>query len=180
MSLKKPDFRNKLLQTMIFISGSIWLGSQMSKILSIYYFFQTDEFGRISLKSEINPESINIIAYQLVPVFSVSLISYSIFILLTFFYTIYIGKQLKKMGWLFISLSIVFLCLPFEVYLSLIDLKLIENTFYRLGDSKIILSLFEDRILSLSSFPIISIILHFFVIALIIFKPLDKRGKIEN
>lgn len=176
----KSEIIDKLLQSIILISGSVWLGSQITKILTIYYFFQSDEFGRISLKNEILSETVNLIAYQLVPLFSVSLISYTIFIIFIIAYSIYIRKNIKKMGWLFISLAIIFLCLPFEIYLSLIDFKLFELLFYRIGDSFSILSLFEKRIQSLSSFPIISIILHFITATLVIFKPLDNRGKIEN
>jgi hypothetical protein len=84
------------------------------------------------------------------------------------------------MGWLFISLGIIFLCLPFEIYLSLIDIKLFESLFYRIGDSGSILSLYEKRIQSLSSFPIVSVLLHIITAILIVFKPLDKRGKIED
>lgn len=180
MNKIKSEIINKLLQSIILISGSVWLGSQITKILTIYYFFQSDEFGRISLKNQIVPETVNLISYQLVPLFSVSFVSYTIFIIFIIAYTIYIGKNIKKMGWLFISLAIIFLCLPFEIYLSLIDIKLFEYLFYRIGDSTSILSLYEKRIQSLSSFPIASLILHMITAVLIVFKPLDKRGKIEN
>lgn len=180
MTKLKSEFVKKFLESVILISGAVWLGSQITKILTIYYFFQTDRFGRITIKNEILPDTINLISYQLVPIFSVSLISYILFILFTIFYFILMIKNLKKVGWLFISFIIIFLCSPFEVYLSLIDIELLRDLFYRTGESSVILSLFEKRIMTLSSFPIMSIILHTLVFFLIVFKPLDKREVIEN
>lgn len=170
----------KFLETLILIFGSVWIGSQLSKILTLYYFFQTDQYGRISLKTEIMPDIINSISYQLTPIFSINLISYIIFILLILVYTFIIRKSLKQKGWLFISIIIIILCLPFEIYASIFDFKIFEYSYYRIGDSKTILSLFENRIISLSSFPLISIFLHLITYFLIIFKPLDKRSSFEN
>jgi len=180
MIKKKSEFVNKFLQSVILLFGAVWLGSQITKVLTIYYFFQTDRFGRIALKNEILPNILNSISYQLVPIFSVSLISYVLFILFVIFYFFLVRKNLKKMGWIFISFVIIIFCLPFEIYLSFIDIELLKDLFYRTGESASILLLFEKRILALSSFPIISIILHSIIFFLIVFKPLDKRELIEN
>ncbi len=180
MTKVKSEVINKFLQSIILLSGSVWLGSQITKVLTIYYFFQTDEFGNIFLRSEVNSDTIHLISYQFAPIFSITLISYTVFILFVIIYSFFIRKSIKQLGWLFISIMIIFLCVPIEIYLMKIDFKLFEYSFYRTGDSATFLSLFSNRVQSLSSFPIISIILHFIVIFLIIFKPLDKRGKIEN
>ncbi|MCX7612586.1 MAG: hypothetical protein N2043_13480, partial [Ignavibacterium sp.] len=116
------NFIIKIFQSIILSSGSLWLGSQVSKLLLIFYFFNTDQFGRITLKPEVLKDTINIIVYQLTPVFSISLISYLIFISAIIIYLFLELKELKSKGWLFISLLIVILLIPFEIYLSTIDL----------------------------------------------------------
>jgi hypothetical protein len=177
--IKESNF-NKLIQSFIIISGGIWIGSQITKILTIFYFFQTDEFGRINLKTEILPDTINIISYQLVPLFIVSIVSYLFFIILINIFLIMEKKHLKNRGWLFISFLIVLIFSPFEIYSIIIDFKIFELSFYRTGDSTTLLNLFRERVISLSSFPLISIFLHLTIVFLMIFKPLNKEQKIEN
>lgn len=176
----KSEIFLKIFQSLILIFGSLWLGSQVSKILTVYYFFNSDQYGRLSLKSEINIDLMSAISYQLVPIFSISLISYLIFISLLIIYVFLIRNYLKYRGWLFISIIIIFLCLPFELYASFIDLKIFENAYYKTADAKTFLLLFENRIISLGSFPLISIFLHIITYFLIIFKPLDKRSSFED
>lgn len=176
----KSEIPLKIFQSLILIFGSVWLGSQISKILTIYYFFNSDQYGRISLKSDINADIVSAISYQLVPIFSISLISYLIFIALLIIYVFLIRKFLKYRGWLFISFIIIILCLPFELYASFIDLKIFEYAYYKTANSKTFLFLFENRITSLGSFPLISIFLHIITYFLIIFKPLDKRSNFED
>jgi hypothetical protein len=89
-------------------------------------------------------------------------------------------KHLKNRGWLFISFLIVLIFSPFEIYSIIIDFKIFELSFYRTGDSTTLLNLFRERVISLSSFPLISIFLHLTIVFLMIFKPLNKEQKIEN
>lgn len=178
--MKNRDFWIKIIQSLILVFGAIWIGSQISKVLTIYYFFQTDEFGRVFLKPELANSPINSIAYQIVPIFSTSIISYILFILFLISYVISIRKELKYKGWLFISAVIVLLCLPFEIYLGLIDYKIFDLAYNRTGSSEIFINLFTNRVMELSSFPIISIFLHIFTLFLVVFKPLNKEKKSEN
>lgn len=170
----------KIFQSIILSSGSLWLGAQVSKLLLIFYFFNTDQFGRITLKPEVPKDTINIIVYQLTPVFSISLVSYLIFIGALIIYLFLELKKLKLKGWLFISLLIVILLIPFEIYLSTIDLDIAIKSFYRIGDSKLFLTLLEERITKLGNIPFISVFLHLICFILIVFKPLNKEAKVEN
>lgn len=178
--MKNRDSWIKIIQSLILVFGAIWIGSQISKILTIYYFFQTDDFGRVFIKPELTNSPINLIAYQFVPIFSTSIISYILFILFLISYVILIRKELKYKGWLFISIVIIILCLPFEIYLGLIDFKIFDLAYNRIGNSEIFINLFTNRVVALSSFPVISIFLHIFTLFLIVFKPLNKEKKSEN
>jgi hypothetical protein len=167
---------DKIITSIILISGAIWVGSQITKLLTIYYFFDTDRFGRLFLKPEIPLESVASSVFQMVPMFSISIISYFIFILFTIIYTVIIRKHLRWKGWLFISIVMVLFCVPFEIYLTLIDIKILRLAFERMGNSSLFVNLLESRIIDLASFPLISVFLHLICITLFVFKPLNKEA----
>lgn len=169
----------KILESLILITCSIWIGSQLTKLFTIYYFFEVDQYGRFLLKNNINLDSINLIAFQLTPIFVTPMITYSLFILFFLILIIFLRKKIKSLGWLFISLLIVIICLPLEIYLTFIDYDIFQYSFHRTGVSDLFLKLFEKRVTILGNFPIISLFLHLTLFLLIIFKPLHKI-KIEN
>jgi len=180
MNTKKDSLSNKFFQALIFVFGSIWFGSQISKLLTIFHFFQSDEFGRLSLRESINFNLIVDLYYQLIPLFSVTIVSYIIFIIILFIYFLNNIRTLKFKGWLFISIVIIFFCVPFEIYLLSIDWKILVSAYNKSANPYSFIKLSEERISILGNFPLISIFLHLITLFLISFKPLDKENRVEN
>ena len=82
--------------------------------------------------------------------------------------------RLRFNGWLFIILIAVLITLPFEIYLMLIDYKVIITLLNSSFDSAQIILLLRDRIKDLSSFPIVVLLTYLSFYYFIIFQPLTK------
>lgn len=163
----------KTILTITLISGALWLGGYVSRILIGFQFFQERDF---LLKNIFVSSNLETVFFSQNPVLTLVLIAYPIFIV-SFFVFLFISKiSLKKNGWLFIITIIVILTAPFEIYLLTIDYKIF--TFVNNGnfDPNELLRLTIKRFKVLSSFPIIEIASYFAIIYLMIAKPFTKKS----
>jgi hypothetical protein len=175
--MKKKNIPSLIFAYLAVISGSIWFGAYISRLLSTYQMFQETEpiLGNFLDSSNI-PAVIQVIS----PLIFLTLITYLILII-TFILFLFITKlKFKENGWLFITTGIIFFTLPFEVIQLIQDYKLITlllNGDY--GSAKVI-PLITDWLTKLSSFPVILILSYLSIPYLLIFKPFTKKNLNEN
>ncbi|BDQ01907.1 hypothetical protein [Ignavibacterium sp.] len=167
---------SKIFLTIALASGTLWLGSYTVKLFSIYNFFDLDQNNSLILKSALSNVDLKPVIFELLPVLTFSLISYIVFIVFSAAFLFLSKISLKANGWLFISIMIVLICLPFEVLLSLKDYKIINLIMSGSNNSQEMIEIIKSRITELSSFPIVSIILHYSIFILLVFKPLTKKN----
>jgi hypothetical protein len=106
-------------------------------------------------------------------------ILYILFIISFLIFLISSKISLKQNGWLFIITLIIFVTLPFEVYLKTIDYKIITY-FYKTGfNANQVLNLYIERFKILGSFPIIEVLCYFAIIFFILFQPFKIKKKIS-
>lgn len=174
--MKNLSLISKIFLTIVFISGTLWLGSYTVKLFSLYGFFEVDESSNLFLKNDIFQNDIFPALYELLPALVISLLSYIVFIISVILFIVFSRINLKKNGWLFISLMIIIFCFPFEIILSLKDYKIISLLLEKSLNTNEIVELMKLRISQFSSFPIVSLILHYSIISLIVFRPLSKES----
>jgi hypothetical protein len=93
---------------------------------------------------------------------------------------IFIGTSklnLRRNGWLFIITMIIIITAPFEIYLSLIDYKIIRLGLANIYESNFILELIKERLTKLNSFSLIEIFSYLAIIFLTLFRPLQKSNE---
>jgi hypothetical protein len=100
-----------------------------------------------------------------------------VIVLILFYVTSKISLRFN--GWLFIILIAVMITLPFEIYLMLIDYKIIIALNNGSFDSTQIINLLKDRIKDLSSFSIVAVLTYLSFFYFIVFQPLTKEIKPE-
>ncbi len=83
--------------------------------------------------------------------------------------------SLRFNGWLFIILIAVLITFPFEIYLMIIDYKVIVALNSGSFDSAQVVTLLRDRIKNLSSFSIVEIIIIFIILLLYRFPTTYKK-----
>jgi len=83
--------------------------------------------------------------------------------------------NLRYNGWLFIILIAIIITIPFEIYLMLIDYKIIMMLNNGSFDSNTVISLLRDRIKDLSSYSIVAILTYLSFYYFIVFQPLTKK-----
>lgn len=166
----------KILLTLVAISGTIWLGSHTIKLFSYFNLFNLNDEGNLILKDFYNTKNIFETIYALLPVMITSIISYIVFILTSVLYVFISKMRLKENGWLLISMLIIAFMLPLEIILLLKDYKLIQMIYENSQQSNEMIEILRLRVSEFSSFPIVSLILYFSIIALIVFKPLTKKN----
>lgn len=159
------------------LSGAVWLGSYITKLLITYHIFQDSDF---ILKDYINEQNLSEIFLTLLPAFMSTLILYTVFFVSFILFLSTAKIKLKHNGWLFIITVIIFLTFPFEAYLMNIDYKIVMLLCNNSFNSNKILDLIIERFKIFGSFPLIEIFCYFAVVFLIIFQPLTKNIAVEK
>jgi len=170
--MKKENTITKIFGYISLTSGSIWLGAYISRLLTTYQMFEATE---LKLKSYITDSNISSIFQTTYPLVNLSIFSY---LVMTISFTIFLMLtkiKLKENGWLFIITMIIYITLPFEIILLLIDYKLFIIFMNEQFTSELILQLVTERITMLSSFPIILLLSYLSIPYFLIFKPYTKK-----
>jgi hypothetical protein len=164
-----------LSKTFLFITiltGSLWMGGYLLRMIVFYQLFQEEEF---ILRAFINDQNLPGILMVLRAAVAFTLILYPLFIISFAVFIFSSGYNLKTHGWLFIITLLIGITLPLEIYLMIIDYDIIFKINYNIFNSKEVLDLIVKRFKVLSSFPVIELLCYFTIIYLMIFQPLTKK-----
>ncbi len=164
-----------LSKTFLFItilSGSLWMGGYLFRLVVFYQLFEEQEFA---LRPFINNQNLPGIFMVLRSAVVLTLILFPLFILSYISFLVSSKINLKQNGWLLIITIIIFITLPFEIYLITIDYDIVFKINYSSFRTDDVLSLVIKRFKVLSSFPIIELICYFTIIYLMIFQPLKIK-----
>jgi hypothetical protein len=173
--MKNHSFFTKLFASFSLASGSIWIGAYLVKLFLIYQLFEPKD---LVLKEKFLSSDLQNALFVMLPAFVTPFIVYIVFIFSLLMFLFVSRISLKQNGWLFISVIIILITLPFEFYLMLIDYKVISLLMMNTVNSETIINLMRERITILSSFPIIEILSYISILFLIIFKPLTVKDKV--
>ena len=172
--------KNKLALIFGFValtSGSVWLGGYIARLLTTYSMFEATE---LILKNIFNETNLNAVFNVTYPLVNLTFISYLLMVVSFTLFLIYSQYKFKENGWLFIIAAIIYITLPFELLLLLIDYKLIVLYMSDQFSSEKVLELVIQRISKLSSFPVINILSFMTIPFLLIYKPFTSKGKDED
>jgi len=159
----------KIFAFVAIVSGALWLGSYVVRLIVTYNLFLENDFV---LKEFISQENLQAVLLSLAPTITLSSVLYLIFIIGFTLFLFTSSISLKRNGWLFIIAAIIYLTLPFEIYLIVkIDYKLIVALSSGIDDASEFLSLMIDRFKILGSFPIILIWCYITIPYFLLFRP---------
>lgn len=175
------DKLNKISKSLLYlfvVSGTIWLGSYVTRLSLFYNLFRSDE---LVLKEYVNNQNISGIFTTLIAAVSINMIFYFIMIFAIILFLAVAKLNLKLNGWLFISVILILVCLPFELYLMSIDYKFVMMVWKGSFNSQEALQLVLKRFTIFSSFSIVEILSYLAVIYLFLFQPLTgiRRKLVE-
>jgi hypothetical protein len=164
---------SKIFLFLAALSGILWMGAYLARLLVFYQLFEPKE---LILRPVFNEQNLHAVLIELNPLIILTLVLYMVFII-TYFVFITISKMsLKENGWLFIVTVIIFLTLPFELYLVSFDYRIISSVLTGNFNSMEIVQLIIKRFIVLSSFPIIELFCYFSITYFVLFKPLTKKN----
>lgn len=169
--MKKMSTLSKIFAVIALISGSIWVGAYLTRLFTVYQLF---EGADLTIKGYINDNNLNGILFSLLPIIVVHFAAFIIMIVTTGIFYFTSKLKLRYNGWLFIIAVAIIITLPFEVYLMLIDYKVIVSLNSGSFDGIHIISLLRDRIKDLSSFSIVALLTYISFFYFIVFQPLTK------
>ena len=161
-----------LLFTIIFFT--VWLGGYIARQIAVYQLFEPAE---LNLRTFYSTNNLSSAISLLVPLIISNLITYTCFLLLFLIFILISKINLRRNGWLFIITLIIIITAPFEIYLSLIDYKIIRLGLANINESNAIIELIKERLTKLSSFSLIEIFSYLSIIFLMLFKPLQKSNE---
>ena len=173
--MKKINIVSKIFAYIVIVSGALWLGSYFVRLVVSYNLFFENDF---ILKEFVSQENLQAILLSIAPTIALSSVLYLVFITgFTFF--LFISRiSLKRNGWLFIITAIIYLTLPFEIFLIIkIDYKLLMAYSSGIVNASEFLSLMIERFKLLGSFPIILIWCYITIPYFLVFRPFTISEK---
>lgn len=175
--MKKQSFISKLFISIAFAAGVVWIGSNTLRLFIVYNLFEAKD---LTLKSSFQSDAIHIVLVGFLPAFVTPFIAYILMIVFLILCLLSVKVSLKQNGWLFISIILIVVTLPFELYLMIIDYKVINLLLMGSFNDGLLLGLLRERITSLRGFPIIQLLCYITIVFLLVFKPLSFNAKLKN
>lgn len=175
--MKKNSILSSLFGYLALTSGSIWFGAYIARLLTTYQMFEETDF---LLKSYVTETNITGIFNTIFPIVNLTFYSYMVMVTSFTLFLILSNFKLKQNGWLLIVSLIMYLTLPLESILLMIDYKLIGLFLDEKFASEQILKLVIERMSKLSSFPIILISSYLTIPFFLIFRPFTLKVKNED
>ena len=175
--MKKNNKSSYLFGYIALASGSVWFGAYFARLLTTYQMFEATE---LALKSYITSANLPAIIQTTFPLVNLTFFSYLILIISFTLFIISTTMKFKENGWLLIISLIIYLTLPFESVLLMIDYKLIVLFLNEQFASEDVLKLIIERMTILSSFPIILLLIYLSIPYFLVFKPFTLKSENEN
>jgi hypothetical protein len=154
------------------LSGILWLGGYLSRLLLTYQLFEPRDF---ILKQYVTEQNLGGILVTMNSSVTFTMVFYLLFVVSFILFIITSRISLKEEGWLFVTLLIVLITMPFELYLISFDYKIVTKVFYSSFVPGEILGLYIKRLKMLSSFSLIEIFSYCAIIFLVVFQPLKLK-----
>jgi len=175
--MKKNSNLSSVFGYLALTSGSIWFGAYVARLLTTYQMFEETEFA---LKNYLTNANLSTIFQTIFPIVNLTFYSYIVMIIAFTLFLVLSSLRLKENGWLLIISLIIYLTLPLESILLMIDYKLIVLFMSEQFGSEQILKLVIERMIKLSSFPIILILSYLTIPFFLVYKPFTLKIKDEN
>ena len=175
--MKKRKILSSIFGSVAFVSGSIWVGAYVARLITTYQMFEPVE---TTLKSYISGNNLPAVIQTIFPLVSITFFSYLAMIIAFTIFVFSTDLKFKENGWLLIISMIIYLTLPFEFLLLTIDYNLIIFFMNGQFSSGEILKLIIERLNILSSFPVILLLCYFTIPFFLVFKPFKLNLKNED
>ncbi|MCC6550213.1 MAG: hypothetical protein IT279_09110 [Ignavibacteriaceae bacterium] len=164
---------SKILIFLTSITGVTWLGAYIARLFVTYSFFVPPT---LNLRPEFQNTNLTGVFVNLIPLVNLTTVAFLGFIILFGLTLLVTRPNLRKNGWLFISLATVIITAPFEIY----SIVTFDSAYFTAGisgqfDSSLLLNNLIKRLDKLSGFPVIQICCYGAIIFMAIYKPLVKN-----
>ncbi len=169
--MKNNNLFQKFNLFLVVASFIVWLGAYIARHLAVYQLFEPEG---LVLRAIFNQENLSTIWVTILPLIVTTLLSFPLFIICFIAYLFTSKVNFKKEGWLIITLLIVFITAPFEIFLMVKDYQIVSFILSNTSEPMKILGFIKERITILGSFPLIAIFSYFAIVFLAIIKPLSK------
>lgn len=171
---------SKLSKTFLYIAAlscALWVGAYVLRLLVIYDLYEFD--GTNLFLREFYNNNLHPVLNSFLSIFSTTLILYPVFIIFFILFLITSKINLRRNGWLFMIIVLVFVTMPFEIYLMTYDYSIFSMIYNNSGfNVTAVFDLITKRIQVLNTFPIIEILCYCAILFLAIFRPFTKEPKI--
>jgi hypothetical protein len=175
--MKKNNKFSSVFGYLALVSGSIWFGAYVARLLATYKMFEETE---PVLKGFLDSTNLPAVVEVMSPLIILTSVTYLLTIISFTVFLFTSDFKLKENGWLFIIAAVIYITLPFEAILLINDYKLIVLFINEQFSSEKVIALITDRQYRLNSFPIIQILSYLSIPYLLIFKPFTLKIKNEN
>ena len=162
---------SKISRTFLYVAFLffiLWLGGYIARQIYIFQLFEPEE---LSLRDFFINKNLSGVFYSFIGLLLYNIISFLVFILFFSLFLLTSKINLKQEGWLLITVIIVFLTAPLEIFLLTFDFNIVSRLLSAAFSNYTILTLLRERMTILGSFPLAEIFAYIFITYLILFRP---------
>lgn len=175
--MKNSNFTKFLIVVFTF-SVIVWLGGSVLRAVIAYSLFVP------ATELELKPDQSDELRMNTIKIYSdtaiYTTVSFALVFILSIFFIIYYRKHLKVYGWLFMAFVLFFIASPIEIYLTLLDIKLMIYVNYSqtiaFTDPEVA-EFFLNRLKNFNVLSPLAYLSFFTAIIFLIYRPLDKSRK---
>jgi len=171
--MRKLSIISKIILFLLTATTIIWLGNTVSRMFFTYHIFAS---SNLDLKSFLTDPILKGVFSIHQPLVSISIFSYLLMIILFICFIVTSKLKLRENGWLFISILLVLITFPFELFLIIKDFSLFNILYYPNYDLNSVMPIILKRYSILGSFMVVEILTYFSIVCLFIFQPFTKKS----
>ncbi|MHC1737221.1 MAG: hypothetical protein AB9882_04360 [Ignavibacteriaceae bacterium] len=168
---------SKIILVLLILTTIVWLGNTISRMMFTYNIFENSQ---LTIKYFLTDTVLKGVLIIHQPLVSISIFSYFLMLLLFVLFIIFSKLKLRENGWLFISILLILLTAPFEIFLIFKDFSLFFTLYYTDYDINGVMEIIFKRYSVFGSFMIVEILVYFSIVSLFIFQPFIKSAKNET
>lgn len=166
------NLKAKLFTTAVTITGIVWLATLIVRNIEIGGLL---EFGTVEFKGNLDAATERTAYTNLAQCSIVGSAAYVLTILSAIGFITTTRRTMKEDGWLLMSVILLFVFIPVELYCFWLDWKLIGLQYWGTWPLEEFRKAFMSRLTALAGLPFIAQLCYYTIPILIIFKPLQNK-----
>ncbi len=166
---QKPALAWRLALVVVILGGVVWIGALHVRALIGNELL---DFGTLTVNTTL-PPAVERMLYRLFAGTGILMISgYTAVLIAGAVFLVRSPYALRQHGWLMMSAILLYLFVPVEGYVMVLDIRMILMEISGSADPAVLRELFQARVGALAGAPLVALLCYYTIVVLAVFQPL--------